>query len=158
MNIRRLALAAALFAAAPVAFAQSQTTTANMPVTINVTNTCTVGAGTLNFGDSSLAAAAGGQTNVNVTCSNKGAYSLAFNDGVNAVTGQRRMRHATLTDTLNYNLSGASVGGAALTGFSSTSTGGNVANVHTVYGQVPSGQSNKATGTYNDSVLVTLTY
>lgn len=156
MSIRRLALAAALLAAAPVAFAQSATS--NMNVTINVTNTCTVAAGSLAFGNSTLAAAADASANIAVTCSNKGAYSLGFGNGGNAAGSQRRMKHATLADTLDYNLFSDTGRTTALTTFSGTSTGGNTADQHTVFGRVPSGQANKAIGAYNDSVLVTLTF
>lgn len=157
MSFRRLALAAALVVAAPSAFAA--TANQNMAVSIDVTNACTLSTPALSFGTSDLAAAKNGSAIISVACSNKGAYSLAFNDGANASGSQRRLEQdGAGTDTLNYNLSGVSAGGAALTGFSGTSTGGNVANTHTVYGQVPAGQSNKATGSYSDSVQVTLTY
>lgn len=158
MNIRRLALAVALVAAAPLAYAQSQTKTDNMLVSINVTNNCSVAAGALAFGNADLSANADATATISVTCSNTGAYSLAFNNGGNAAGAQRRMQRGTSGEFLNYNLSGVAPGGTALTGFSGTSTGGNVANTHTVHGRVPTGQSNKTIGAYNDSVLVTLTY
>lgn len=156
MNIRRLAITAALLALSPAAFAATDTD--NMLVSINVTNNCDVAAGALAFGSADLSANADATATISVTCSNVGAYSLAFNNGANASGAQRRMQRGASGEFLNYALSGVAPGGTALTGFTGTSTGGNVANTHTVHGRVPSGQSNKTIGAYNDSVLVTLTF
>ena len=156
MNIRRLALAAALVAVSPVALAA--TATDNMVVSINVTNNCTVSAGALAFGNSDLSAAAAATAAIGVTCSNVGAYSVAFGNGANASGTQRRMQRAAAGEFLNYNLFSDAGRTTALTTLGGTSTGGGTPNVFTVYGQVPAGQSNKTTGAYGDSVLVTLTY
>lgn len=160
MTIRRLALAAALLAATPLAFAQSSPQTANMPVTITVTNTCTVAAGTLAFGTQTLAAAADASANITVTCSNRGAYTLAFGDGNFVNGGQRRMEHtdAGITQHINYDLFSDAGRTTALTTLGGTSTGGGTGDVRTIFGRVPSGQANKETGNYADSVVVTLTF
>ena len=156
MNVRRLALAAALVALSPAAFAA--TATADMVVSINVTNNCTVSAAPLAFGNSDLSAAADATAVIGVTCSNVGAYSVAFGPGNNVSGAQRRMQRGASGEFLNYNLFSDAGRATALTTFAGTSTGGNVANNHTVFGRVPAGQSNKTTGSYGDSVVVTLTY
>jgi len=156
MSFRRLALAAVLVAATPAAFAA--TTTDNMLVSINVTNNCTVAAGALAFGNADLSANADATATINVACSNVGAYSVAFGNGNNVTGTQRRMQRAASGEFLNYNLFSDAGRTTALTGFSGTSVGGNTATPFTVYGRVPTGQGSKTTGTYNDSVVVTLTF
>lgn len=154
MNIRRLALAAALVALTPAAFAATDTD--NLVVSINVTNACDVTAAPLAFGDADLSANVDASAVIGVTCSNVGAYSVAFGNG-NNFSGGRRMTGAS-GQFLNYGLFSDAGRTTALTTFGGTSTGGNTADNHTVYGRVPAGQSNKTTGAYGDSVVVTLTY
>ncbi|UXY53873.1 Csu type fimbrial protein [Pseudomonas tohonis] len=96
-----------------------------------------------------------------VTCNTGTNYSVALDSGLHA-TGNQRNMSAGATDVIAYNLykeaarttlwGNGSNGGTALAG---TGTGANQELV--VYGRVPP-QTTPATGTYTDTVQVTITW
>jgi spore coat protein U-like protein len=154
------------------ATAQAGTATANLAVQITITAACTISAATLNFGSSvsgiSIASTPlNGSTTTSVTCTNASPYSIAMDNGLNVSGSQRRMANGG--NFINYNLY---VDAARLnpwtTATSSTvctttsgcylGIGTGSAQTITVYGTVPSTTTAPNTGTYSDTVTMTITY
>ena len=163
-NAGRSALAAGLAAcAAPIAIAATATTT--FQVTANVATQCTVSAADLNFGTvDPLGGNVDQTTTVTVRCTKNTAYTVGLNAGTTsgATLAQRLMANGS--DTMNYNLytdaARSTVWGnsaAAPTWVSGSGAGMGTPQVLTVYGRVAS-QTTPSPGTYNDSVIVTVTY
>lgn len=95
-----------------------------------------------------------------IQCANSTNYNIALNNGLNSLSNQRRMTNGSAF--VSYNLyqeaarstlwGNGSNGGVALAGV------GNGANQEmVVYGRVPN-QTTPATGTYQDTVQVTITW
>jgi spore coat protein U-like protein len=160
-----VSLGAVLIAALPLSRAAAVITTSTMQVTANVQATCTVGASNLNFG-----AYTGGQatpldatSTLTATCPPGQAYTIGLNEGIgpSATTSTRMMTLSTGTATLNYGLfSNAAratnwdnIGGANTV----AGTGDGTGQAITVYGRIPASQ-NVQTGTYDDTITVTMDY
>jgi len=138
--------------------------------TATVSSNCNVSTTTLNFGSSgtSITSPVDSTATITVQCTNTTPYSIGLGSGANASGSQNRMA-AGSSQYLNYNLytdsgyshpwttttSTTSCTGGANTCVLGTGTGANQ-NV-TVYGQVPV-QTAPASGTYTDSVVVTVTF
>jgi spore coat protein U-like protein len=127
-------------------------------VSANVQQTCTVSAGTLDFGNVAgfLTANRDAQSTVSVKCLSGTAYKVGLDNGQH---GTRRM--AGPGGFINYELyrnSGRSQrwGNTPGTDTYDASGNGNTQNL-VVYGRVPP-QSTPAAGTYTDTVTVTVTY
>jgi len=156
----RTALAAALLAAAPLAFAATADDT--MTVSITIENSCTIAANDLAFGpQNTLAADIEVSTTVDVVCTAAGPLSIDFTagGGASATFASRQMTHALATDTINYTLYSDSartnvLGGAVV--LAGTSTGGT--DSFPVYGRVFGGQGAKPVGSYSDTVTATVTF
>jgi spore coat protein U-like protein len=154
------------------ALAQAGTATANMTVQITITASCTISTATLNFGatvagTTLVASPVNGSTTTSVTCTSGSPYSIGMNNGVNASGSQRRM--ASGGNFLNYNLytdlalsNPWSTGATNISCTTSTNcylgTGSGTAQTITIYGQVPSTGTAPPTGTYTDTVTMTITY
>lgn len=158
-------LAAALLASMSGAFAATTTTT--FQVTANVAAQCTVAAANLAFGAvDPLGANVDQTTTVTVNCTKNSPYTVGLSAGTTtgATIAQRLMANGT--DTMNYNLyttaARATVWGnsaVAPTWVSGTGAGLGNAQVLTVYGRVPTGQTNLAVGSYAEAAItVTVTY
>lgn len=141
--------------------ASASTATQNFNVTATVVNACSLSSisdlalGNYNFSTPSLST-----TSVNVTCSLGSSYTLHINDGLyGSSASTRKMKHATLTDNLNYTLSntlaGATWGDTFATGI--TGTGLGVAVPTTIYGSVAASQGVTA-GSYSDTLTMTVTF
>lgn len=163
MKLLNTALALALFAAAPMAMAG--TATANMQVSIKLDNSCTIATNPLNFNtQTTLASNIDAQTTLTVTCVSAGPYtvSISAGGGTGATFASRKMKHATLTDTINYSLY-AETGRTNVIG---DGTSGNVtlagsaagATPFTIFGRVFGSQNPKATGDYSDTVTATVSF
>ena len=119
--------------------------TLNIPLTVKalVQKNCTISATNLVFpAQGLLSAAVPGSSQISVQCTNNNAYSLALNGGT--VAGNvmaRRMKHATASDTVSYQLyqggDYAVVWGDASGGSPKTGLGSGTVQNHTVYGRVP---------------------
>lgn len=127
-------------------------------VSANVQQTCTVSAGTLDFGNVAgfLAANRDAQSTVSVKCLSGTAYKVGLDNGQH---GARRM--AGPGGSIGYELyrnSGRSQrwGNTPGTDTYDASGNGNTQNL-VVYGRVPP-QPTPAAGTYTDTVTVTVTY
>lgn len=162
-----LAIACMLIAGASSAFAG--TATSNMGVSAIVSANCTISAGALAFGayDPVVANAATplpGTATLTVTCTNGAPSTLTLDQGLNPAGGSTNAaplrQMASGGNFLSYSLFQDNAltvpwGNTAGTGAPYTGTGasGSV----TVYGQVAAGQ-NVPAGTYNDTVVATITF
>ncbi|MEO5845656.1 MAG: spore coat U domain-containing protein [Caldimonas sp.] len=162
---RRTLLAAALFFAASGAFAA--TATATFQVTASVAAQCNVAALDLLFGAvDPLGANVDQTTSVTVRCTKNTTYTVGLSAGATAGATIAQRLMANGADTMNYNLftdpARTTIWGnsaAAPTWVAGTGTGMGNPQVLTVYGRVPSGQTNLAVGSYADTaVTVTVTY
>ncbi|MES3097498.1 Csu type fimbrial protein [Sphingomonas aerolata] len=141
--------------------------TANGVLTVQATvvAACAVGSGTLVFGtiDPALGTSGPANANVNVTCTQGTPFSIGLSDGSNASGTQRRMKGASQSQFLAYELHrdsaglqrfGDSVTSQRLTG----QTGlGAIANTIAIYASIAAGQSAPA-DTYSDTVPITVYY
>lgn len=144
----------------PVAFAA--TVTANLPVNATVNSTCVFGNITsVNFGNySGVQNDATGS--IEVTCNNGTAYNIGLNAGTGAgATITNRVMTGTPSGTLTYQLY---QNAGRTTNWGNTPptdtvnvTGNGAVQLATVYGRIPAGAV-PATGSYNDTVLITVTY
>jgi len=152
--------------------AQAGTATANLTVQITITAACSINAATLNFGSSVagttlVASAITGSTTVSVTCTSGSPYSIGMNSGSNASGNQRRMANGG--NYLNYGLyvdnayanpwsTASSNSTCTTTSDCYLGTGNGAAQSINIYGQVPSVGTAPPTGTYSDTVTMTITY
>lgn len=157
-------IAVALFLSSTTAFSQTQT--GDMAISMTVAAECTIATEALAFGtvgiiDTNIDA----EANLTVQCTSGSAYQISLDDGlgVGATTAARLLTNtATSDDVATYSLyqdaSRTTVWGSTAgtnTVDSDAATGAD--EVITVYGRVDAGQ-NVATGTYQDTVVATITY
>ncbi|KFN50542.1 Csu type fimbrial protein [Arenimonas composti] len=148
----------------PASCGNAPAATRTFQASLQLQPSCTITAQPLDFGVYSPTAARDGATNLSVTCTRNGAWSLALDGGsVAGDVNNRRMRLGAGPATINYqlysNAARTSVWGAAAIcppGVSCLGTG--AAQSVPVYGRVPAGQGAKASGTYVDTVTATVTY
>lgn len=141
------------------------TTTTTFKVTANVPAQCKVTAADLVFGAvDPLGINVDQSSAITVNCTKNSAYTVGLDAGVTAGATIAQRKMANGPDTMNYNLyldaGRASVWGTAA-GSVATGTGTGLGNAltHTVYGRVPTGQTNLAVGSYQESTItVTVTY
>lgn len=150
--------------------AQAGTATANLTVQITITASCTINAATLTFpstpGTSLLTTAVTGNTTVSVTCTSGSPYSIGMDNGAN-FSGTRRM--ATGGNFIGYGLyvdaalthpwtTGASNSTCTTLNDCYLGTGSGSAQSVPIYGQVPIVATAPPSGTYSDTVTMTITY
>lgn len=142
---------------AGAALATDVTTTFNVTATVN--ETCIVSAENLAFGIyDPNAASLNGTTTITATCTDGADYSIALDDGDGEPTGTTRAMEADgvfLDYELYSDANRTVVWDADVPVANADANPG--ANVHTVYGQIPTGQF-VAPGYYSDTIDVTLTY
>jgi len=167
LRLPRRALLAAVLAAGSMHAAIAATATSTFQVTANVATQCTVSAADLNFGTvDPLGGNVDQTTTVTVRCTKNTSYTIGLNAGTTtgATLAQRLMANGS--DTMNYNLytdaGRTTVWGnsaAAPAWVSGAGAGMGSPQVLTVYGRVPSGQSNLAVGSFAETAItVTVTY
>lgn len=158
---------AALLMSLSSAVAVAATSTTTFEVSATVADACSVAATNLAFGEVTPVNNANidATSTVTVTCSLGTAYNITLDAGANAGTAgdvtTRRMKDAgtnylsyqMYSDTLRSTVWGNTVGTNSVAG---TGTGLGVPAV--VYGRIPSGQQETATGSYTDTINVTVTY
>lgn len=144
----------------PVAFAA--TVTANLPVNATVNATCIFGNITsVNFGNYS-GAQNDATGSIEVTCNNGTTYTIGLNAGTGSgATITNRVMTGTPSGTLGYRLFQDP---ARTINWGNTPptdtvnlTGNGAVQLSTVYGRILAGAV-PATGSYNDTVLITVTY
>jgi spore coat protein U-like protein len=163
-NMTKIALAGG-FALALGSAADAATTSGNLSVSANIAASCAVSTNPVAFGSvnplSGSATDASGA--ISVTCTSGTAWSAAAGSGAGtgATIASRAMTSGS--NLLNYSLytdSGHSTlwGDGTLSTAAITGTGNGSAQSSTIYGRVPSGQSSAPTGSYSDTVAITVTY
>jgi len=147
--------------------AQAGTASTTMGVTMTVQSSCTVGATAVDFGSPTLIDMSGTINDstpgvITVTCTLGEDYSVALDagSGTGATVATRKMTNGA--STLNYmlytdNTRAAVWGDGTLTTSTVAGTGTGDPQTIDVYGQIPQ-QSNLRTGTYSDTVTVTVNY
>jgi spore coat protein U-like protein len=152
---------AAVTAGAP-AFAG--TATGSMLVQATVLESCTVVATPMLFGALTEVGSANVDSTATLTlaCTPNADFDIAMNDGTNASSGQRRLKHSANAEFLNYNLyidSGRSQPWGNTAGTNTKlGTAPLGTSIHTVYGQIPAGVAGVSAGSYADTVTVTVTF
>ena len=168
-NIRYIAFAIAAMVLLTAGSAFAGTATSNMAVSATVSANCTITAGALAFGayDPIVANASTplpGSATLTVACTNGSGTTITLDQGLNPAGGSTNAaplrQMASGGNFLSYSLfqdNGLTVpwGNTAGTGAAYTGTG--VSGSVTVYGQVAAGQ-NVPAGTYNDTVVATITF
>lgn len=140
-------------------------TSSKFPFTVSATviPKCTVTASPLNFGGSVglLTSAVNATTTLGVQCSNGTPYNVGLDGGQNSggninarkmVLGARSIAYQLYQNAARSTVWGNTVGTNTVAG-----TGNGNSQSLTVYGQVPA-QTTPPAGTYNDTVMVTVTY
>ncbi|MCP3105592.1 fruiting body spore coat protein U [Myxococcus sp. K15C18031901] len=175
MKALKTAVSAATVAAALLATASAHaaTATANLTISATVGSACSINSGTLAFGaydpvivNSSLGVDLLGSASMTVQCTALGSAVVTLGQGSNAGTGStdavplRRLKNTTSNNFLNYSLYQDLTrlvvwGNTSGTGLPYLGTGLPIPVL--VYGTIPKGQ-NVASGTYNDTVVATLTF
>jgi spore coat protein U-like protein len=131
--------------------------------TATVQNKCTVGAVTLDFGTPTgvLTSAVPGTSTITVQCATGTAYNVGLNGGLNSganinarkmVLGGNSVAYQLYRDSGRTQVWGNTVGTDTVAG-----TGNGSAQNLTVYGNVPA-QTTPPAGTYQDTVVVSVTY
>jgi spore coat protein U-like protein len=102
-----------------------------------------------------------GQTTLNATCTGQTPYFVALDNGLNGTSATARKMKSASSDLVTYGLYRDSARslpwGTIATGQAQSGTGVGVAQVYTIYGQVPA-QPTATAGTYTDRIVVTVTY
>ncbi len=171
MNIMRKLLPVLIIAsAAPSAMAA--TTDDSFQVTLEIEAACSLTASDLDFGvnSGSISANIDATTSLTANCTNGAVYSIGLNNGlgIGATAGSRKMTNSADGSVVNYSLY-TDAGRAnvwdnncsVLPGVEVTcvnGTGNGAGQTITVYGRVPSGQSNVTVGSYVDTIVATLTF
>ncbi len=161
--ITAIALAAAALVVASPRSAAAGSATSTLAVSARVLGVCTISTATLDFGDYDPSFPTDRDApvaNITVHCTNGTAFHVDLGTGSHANGAQRRMAGGS-AEFLNYELYSDS-GHSTIwtTGASHTaSTAGAGLSDYTlpVYGRITAGQ-NVSTGTYTDSVLMTVNF
>lgn len=139
-----------------------QATMPQINVSASVAAKCTLGTATnMQFGNVSglLNTTSNATTLVRVTCTNRAAFQVGLDNGINALSGQRRMSSGTgyvLYDLYTDNL-GTQRWGNTLNTDTAGGTGSGAQQTLTVYGFVRTQPAVQA-GNYSDTITVTVTY
>lgn len=146
-----------------IAVAANSTTT--FEVSATVADHCDVSATNLAFGSITPVTNTNNDitSTVTVTCSNGTSYNVGLNTGLNASGSTRRMSDGGATPNyLTYemysNSGRTSIWGNTVGTDTVAGTGNGTDQALTVYGRVPSGQQTVPTGSYTDTVTVTVTF
>jgi spore coat protein U-like protein len=139
-----------------------------MPVQMVIAASCTVSATTLDFGTQTLIdinSNIDATATLTVTCTNTQPYNVGLDAGLHdggSGINARKMQIGATSDRVNYQLYSDSahttVWGNTVSTDTVAGTGSGDGQAITVYGRVPSGQTNPKVGTYNDTITVTVTY
>lgn len=159
-TLRLIALSGAAVAAL-VATPALAADTATMAVSATVTATCNVTTSPVAFGSVDVTSgtnvdATGG---ISVTCTNGTAWAAAAGAGTGTGATVTARTMTSGVNSLNYALFTDSARTTNFGGANTISgTGSGSAQASTVYGRVASGQTSVPSGSYTDSVLISLTY
>ena len=137
------------------------TSTTTFTVTATIVPNCLISASPLNMGNYS-GALLNATSALTVTCTNTTVFNIGLNAGTaTGATVTTRKMTGPGSATLNYKLfrdSGLTQNWGMTVGTDTfSSTGSGLAQQITVYGQIPAGQF-VTPGTYNDTIIATITY
>jgi spore coat protein U-like protein len=139
----------------------SSTATTTFNVTATVPTTCTIGTNNLNFGTAGvLTANTDATTTLSPVCTNGTPYNIGLDKGLNgsSVTARQMKAGAALINYFMFSNSGRTTNWGNTVGTDTVAgTGTGSAQSLTVYDRIPA-QTTPAPGTYNDTIVVTLTY
>lgn len=143
----------------------SHPSTFSVSASANLISDCLISATNMHFGTAGLLNSALTATSaITVNCTNQSPWTLALSAGTGsgAAMSNRLLTRSGGSQTVGYNLftssSYTNIWGDGTTGTATvTGTGSGVSQVSTVYGRVPA-QSTPPAGTYNDTIIVTVTY
>jgi spore coat protein U-like protein len=140
----------------------SGTANTTFTVTATVPTTCRIATNNLNFGTAGvLAANTDSTTTLSPTCTNGTPYNIGLDKGLNGGSVTTRLMKSAGPATIMYSLFrdaartmnwGQTIGTDTAAG-----TGTGLAQSPTAYGRIPP-QATPSPGTYNDTIVVTLTY
>lgn len=144
------------------------TATADLKVSATVVPICTITTTDVAFGIYDQTKDNDATGTITTTC-NVAAPLINLGEGANSSTPgnisepQRQLKIPSTTNVLSYNLyresNRTSVwGGISNSGVVVNNGNGNGTFITTVYGRIPLGQNNKLAGTYNDTVIATVTF
>ena len=161
--MKKIKLLAGLVALSAFNMAYAATASAPMQVTATVDSKCNISAGNMGFGTIQLGGTSPtANSNVTVECTKDTAYSIAFNGGLNNLSGAYRLKHATLNQYLDYMLSAGGSPNQIIpnqtiqTGVGA-GLGSSLATVIAIQGSI-NPNSNVSAGNYSDTITVTVTY
>lgn len=142
-----------------------------LPVQIQITSSCAIGASALTFATASgtsLVSTPISQTgSISVDCTNSSPYSIGLDNGLNASALQRRLANGSNYIPYDLYLDAAHTQPWTTAATNSTCTSVNACYLGTgngasqsinVYGVIPTVASAPVGGTYNDSVTITVIY
>lgn len=133
----------------------------NLPVRFDVATSCGVSASPLSFGTVSSIGGNTATSNLSVTCTLDGAYSIALDGGeVSGDVDARRMRLNTGPSTIDYQLyrdAAHTLPWGNLPGTTAGGTGSGLPQSIPVFGLIPP-QAPGPPGTYQDVITVTVTF
>lgn len=138
----------------------TQFSVGSFTVQANLPTNCNVSTGIMDFGSKGvLAANTDAQTNLSVTCTSGGAYTISLgNGGIGTSPTNRKMTKGSESVTYGlYTNTGRTTPWGTAAGATVAGTGSGAAQSYTVYGRVPP-QATPSAGVYNDTVVVTVTY
>lgn len=158
-----IALAASLLCALPAA--DAATASGTLTVTASVASVCLISNGTLAFGsyDPTSGAALNGSTTVTLTCTLGTPYKIGLDAGAGSGATVSLRKMTSGGNTLSYRLfrdAGRTLNWGntpATDTLDATSSAGSLTNTITIYGQIPASEA-VPTGSYSDSVAITVTY
>lgn len=138
------------------------TASGSASVTATVSSNCTIGATAISFGSQGiLSSNTDAQGTLSIQCTSGLPYAVSLDGGLSGATNptQRKMTFSTSSVTYGlYQDSARSTAWGSTAGVNTASgTGTGLAQSLTVYGRVPPQATPKA-GTYNDTVVATVTY
>ena len=138
------------------------TATTTFNVTATVPTTCTIATNNLNFGTAGvLTANTDATTTLQPRCTSGTPYNIGLDKGVNGGSVTTRQMKAAGPALINYSLfrdAGRTMNwGQTIGTDTAAGTGTGLAQSVTAYGRIPP-QATPSPGTYNDTIVVTLTY
>lgn len=149
----------------PVSLSRADTATTTFNVGASVSALCLVIAADLDFGAYNPLSSGTDldiNTTVTVECTNTTTYDVGLDVGTGTgatyavrkmTSGANLLDYSLYSDAARTNVWGETIGVDTVAG-----TGDGTAQVLTVYGRVPSGQSSAIPGAYTDVITVTVTY
>ena len=162
MKYIRILTCLAALGSTTAAFAGTASTT--LPVSAIVLENCTVVASPLAFGALTDVGAADVDSSALLTlaCTPNADFYIAMDNGLNAVSGARRMKSATAAEFLPYEIYTNTARTQRWGSTSGTDTVAGTAPLgvatFTAYGRIPQGVSAVSAGSFSDTVTVTINF